>query len=110
MAPLVVRGSIIEEMAHGSMALGFMADATYLEQQVELSPGDVLVVYSDGVTEAVNTAGDFFGDDRLRAAIQETFGRPVSVIGARILDVLEAFVGEAPPHDDVSLVVLKRQG
>ena len=97
MAPLVVRGDTIEEMAHGSMALGFMSEATYGEQQVELTSGDVLIVYSDGVTEAINASGEFFGDERLRAAIQETAGQPVAAIGARILQVLEAFVGRLRP-------------
>ena len=109
MPPLVIRGRAIEEMARGSMALGLMPDSPFVEQRVELSKGNVIIVYSDGITEAMNVAGEFFGDERLRAGIQETAGQPVAAIGARILQALEIFVGDAPPHDDVSLVVLRRQ-
>ncbi len=108
MPPLAVRGATIEELPPGSMALGIMPDGSFPEQRLSLSDGGVLVVYSDGVTEAMNGAGDFFGDDRLRAALRETAGQPAVAIGERVLDVLSAFVGDAHPHDDVSLIVLRR--
>ena len=66
MPPLVVRGTSIEELPRGSMALGIVADATFTEQRVDVAEDDCLVVYSDGITEAMNAAGDFFGDERLR--------------------------------------------
>ncbi len=109
MPPLVARGRAIDRMDYGSMALGMMPDATFSEQRVALADGDVLVVYSDGITEAMNESGDFFGDERLRAAIQATTGQPVEAIGMEILRALQTFVGDAPPHDDVSLMLLKRQ-
>lgn len=108
MPPVVVRGGAIDGMELGSMALGMMPDATFSEQRVALAEGDVLVVYSDGITEAMNESGDFFGDERLRAAIQGTTGQPVEAIGTEILRALQTFVGDAPPHDDVSLMLLKR--
>ena len=109
MPPIVARGGAIDRMDYGSMALGMMPDATFSEQRVALADGDVLVVYSDGITEAMNESGDFFGDERLRAAIQATTGQPVEAIGMEILRALQTFVGDAPPHDDVSLMLLKRQ-
>ncbi len=109
MPPIVARGGAIDCMDYGSMALGMMPDATFSEQRVALADGDVLVVYSDGITEAMNESGDFFGDERLRAAIQATTGQPVEAIGMEILRALQTFVGDAPPHDDVSLMLLKRQ-
>jgi hypothetical protein len=74
MPPLVIRGRTIEELPRGSTALGLMPDAPFTEQQLVLSPGDVIVVYSDGITEAMNLSGEFFGDERLRAGI-ETAGQ-----------------------------------
>jgi serine phosphatase RsbU (regulator of sigma subunit) len=109
LAPIVVRGAALEELARGSMALGIMADATFEEQQVELAPGDALIVYSDGVTEAMNPSGDFFGEERLRAALRGTAGQPVDIVGGHVLRLLADFVGEAPSHDDVSLVILRRR-
>ncbi len=106
--PLVVRQGSLEEMPRGSMALGIMAEATFDEQQVALASGDVLVVYSDGVTEAINASGDFFGDDRLRRAILSKASQPAAAVGAGILQALEDFVGLTKPFDDVSVVVLKK--
>lgn len=106
--PLVLRGSHIEELPAGSMALGFIPDAEYREQAIDLAPGDTLVVFSDGVIEAVNATDDFFGDERLRSALQKTAGRPAQEVGRGVLTMLEAFVGETKPHDDVSVVVVRR--
>ena len=109
MPPLVVRGREVEPMAPGSIVLGMIADAEFTEQRIELSDQDVLIVYSDGVPDAMNESGEFFGEGRLREAIDATLGQTVEAIGTRIRYDLEAFVGEAPRHDDVSLVVLKRR-
>jgi serine phosphatase RsbU (regulator of sigma subunit) len=83
-------------------------DVTFNEQHVELTSGDSLVVYSDGVSEAMNEAGDFFGDERLLAVVGQSNGLPPEAIGARVLDAVAAFVGDAVPNDDLSLIVLKR--
>jgi hypothetical protein len=107
--PYIARANTLDELPRGSIALGIMDAASFAESHVHLEPGDVLVVYSDGVTEAINTAGEFFGDERLRGAIQAAAGQPASEIGARILRSLESFVGDAPTHDDVSVIVLRRE-
>ena len=108
--PLIVRCATdtIEELPRGSVALGIIAGATFAEQQVHLADGDVLVVYSDGVTEAENASDEFFGEERLRAALAHSTGQTAASLGGRILGALAGFVGDAPPHDDVSLVVLRR--
>jgi sigma-B regulation protein RsbU (phosphoserine phosphatase) len=109
MPPIVVRGGKVEAVTGGSIALGMIPGAAFSEQRIELRNGDVVIVYSDGVTEAMNESDDFFGDDRLQAAIRETIGQSVEAIGTRILGAVEAFVADAPRHDDVSLMVLKRR-
>jgi sigma-B regulation protein RsbU (phosphoserine phosphatase) len=108
MAPLVVRDFTLEELPRGAVALGMVAITPYAEQVVQLSRGDTLLVYSDGVTEAMNAARDFFGDDRLREILGRQRGRPAAQAGAAIVEAVRAFVGDAPVHDDVSLVVLRR--
>ena len=108
MPPVVVRAGALDRLPPGSMALGIMADATFTEQRVELSEGDALIVFSDGVSEAMNSSGDFFGDERIGAVIQGAVGEPAAEIGDRLLQALQAFVGDAPSHDDVSLMVLRR--
>jgi sigma-B regulation protein RsbU (phosphoserine phosphatase) len=110
MPPLVVRrGSTIEELERGSLALSLMRDARYEEQSIDLLPGDTLVVYSDGATEAMNAAGDFFGDERFRALLPAVSQQPVAQAGAKIVSAVDGFVGVARPHDDISLVLLRRE-
>ena len=92
------------------MVLGIMPAATFAEQQIDLCAGDTLIVYSDGVTEAMNESGDFFGDDRLLALARRTAGLPVATLGQRILEEVAGFVGHAAANDDISLVVLRRTG
>jgi len=109
MPPLVVRGAAASELPRGSFALGLLARANFEEQCVDLLDGDTLVAYSDGVTEAMNAAGEFFGDDRLRALLPSVAAMPVATAGAAIVAAVDAFVGAARPHDDLSIVVLRRQ-
>lgn len=108
MPPLIVRDRQVTAMPRGSMVLGIMPGATFSEQQIDLLPDDTLIVYSDGVSEAMNEAGDFFGDERLTIAAMGASALPVADAGARILDAVRLFAGHTPPNDDVSLIVLRR--
>jgi hypothetical protein len=108
MPPLLVGNGRVTTLERGSMVLGMIPDVTFNEQRVELTSGDSLVVYSDGVSEAMNEAGDFFGDERLLAVVGQSAGLPPEAIGARVLDAVATFVGDAVPNDDLSLIVLKR--
>ena len=109
MPPLVVRAGPVEAMPRGSMVLGIMPGATFGEQHIDLAPGETLVVYSDGVSEAMNEAGDFFGDERLHAVVRQTTGRPVAEVGTRVLQNVADFVGDAIVSDDISLIVVRRR-
>ena len=109
MPPLIVHGARVTTLERGGIVLGIMPDSTYSEQRVELAPDDVLIAYSDGVSEAMNEAGDFFGDDRLFRVVQSPPGIASKAIGLRILADVREFIGRAAPNDDISLMVLKRQ-
>jgi hypothetical protein len=106
--PLVLRGTTLEELPIGAMALGMLPEATYFEQSVEVGDGDVLIVFSDGLTEAMNGQDEFFGDERLRARLPALARMAAQDIGTRIVAAVDEFVGDARPHDDLSLVVLRR--
>ncbi len=108
MPPLVVRRTRVEELPTGSIALGMMAAAQFAGQEVDLEPEDMLVVYSDGITEAMNAAEEFFGDERMRAAVSAAPSATAAQACARILAAVDAFVGDAAVHDDMSLVILRR--
>jgi sigma-B regulation protein RsbU (phosphoserine phosphatase) len=107
--PLVIRGSSIEELQGGSIALGFVGEAEFTGRTVDLAEADVLVVVSDGVVEAMNAVDEFFGDERLREALTPAAGRSARELGQAVLAALQSFVGQKKPHDDVSIIVMRRQ-
>jgi hypothetical protein len=109
MPPVTIRAGVLDRLPFGSMALGIVPEATFTEQRVVLSEGDVLIAYSDGISEAMDASGDFFGEERLSAALREAAGEPAAVMGERLLQAVHAFVGTAPRHDDVSLMVVRRR-
>jgi serine phosphatase RsbU (regulator of sigma subunit) len=108
MPPLLVRGTDVTRLPPGSMVLGLMPAMTFEEQSLALAPGDTMIVYSDGVSEAMNLAGDFFDDERVMEIARQTAGSPASAIGERMIAAVDDFVGEASPNDDISLIVLRR--
>jgi serine phosphatase RsbU (regulator of sigma subunit) len=110
MAPLLLREAGLEEMPRGGVALGMVAATAFTEQRATLGTGEVMVVYSDGVSEAMNAGREFFGDERLRQILSGQRGRSAEQVGDAVLRAVAAFADGTPPHDDVSLVVLRRTG
>ncbi|MFZ1083121.1 MAG: PP2C family protein-serine/threonine phosphatase [Candidatus Kryptoniota bacterium] len=108
--PLVLHGSNVNELSRGAAALGLMKSSKFQEQEIELSPGDLLLTYSDGVTEARNERDEFFGDQRLISIIGKSAGVSPENVGEKILAEVDTFVGDAPRSDDLSLVIIKRWG
>lgn len=108
--PIMVHGNVVEELHRGAPALGLMKTAKFEEQEIELSPGDLLLVYSDGVTEARNERDEFFGDQRLISILKKSAGISPEKVGEKILTEVDMFVGDAPRSDDLSLVIIKRWG
>lgn len=100
-----------EALRAGGMALALTEDATpYLEERaLPLAPGDTVVLYTDGAIDARDPAGRPFGLERLRALLEQhaAAGRATEVLDA-VLAAVRAHTGEAEPHDDVTVVVLKR--
>ena len=78
------------------------------EQRLNLAPDDALILYTDGVTEAVNGEGEMLGDDRLRDAIAANLGGSADETIGAICGALAAFTGGAEPADDVTVVVVRR--
>jgi sigma-B regulation protein RsbU (phosphoserine phosphatase) len=74
---------------------------------VVLEPDDVVVLYTDGVTEAENARGEMFGEERLRETIARVRARPAGEILAAILQEVQAFTGNTPQSDDITLMVVR---
>ena len=79
------------------------------EDSLTIQEGDLAVLFTDGITEAMNEDDDLFGEDRLRQLIEENRDLSVDKLRTQILDSIEAFVGSADQHDDMTIVVLKIQ-
>jgi serine phosphatase RsbU (regulator of sigma subunit) len=77
------------------------------ELTIPLHTDDVFVLFTDGVTEAMNLESDLFGEDRLRALVEEHGDLSSEELRERILREVEAFVGDADPHDDMTMILLK---
>jgi phosphoserine phosphatase RsbU/P len=77
------------------------------EQQINLATGDVIVFYTDGITEAMNQASDLFGESRLGRIIEEHGHLESGELRERILREIEAFVGTADQHDDMTMILMK---
>ena len=107
--PVALRERGLEELPPVAPALGMLPGTKFTEQAAHLEPGDILLVYSDGVTEAQNPAGEFFGDERLHGLLAGL--RPLSAAeaGDRLRQEVERFVGEGQLGDDLSLILLKRR-
>jgi hypothetical protein len=108
MPPLLVSTDGVTELPKGDLALGLSGDALYADREVTLTTGQSLVVYSDGLTEAQNEAGEFFGAERLTALCRRLTGLSAQAFGERILAEVTRFEGEARRNDDLSLVILRK--
>ncbi len=90
------------------MALGINPHAPYEQRTVRLAAGDAVLLYTDGVTDARNAAGDHFGMAALRQCLAERRGQGASEVLDGLNQVLRAFVGDTPPYDDITLMLVKR--
>ena len=106
--PIVLHDDSLTEMPRGSPALGIHPEASYRDQSIELKPDELLLVYSDGLTEARNEQGEFFGDQRLHRLLAELKGLSAEAVGVRLMTEVNDFIGDARLSDDLSLLVLKR--
>lgn len=86
-----------------------MLDKNYEERQLQLQTGDLLLLYSDGVTEAYDESENEWGDERLLACLRPFADAPVQAIVTEIFEEIDRFAGAAPQHDDITLLILKRE-
>lgn len=108
--PLIVHSAgTVEQLASGGLPLGIKRDADYREGRTQLQPGDVLVIYSDGVTEAVSPTGEEFGPTRLYEVVSRNIEASASGIRDRIESSLTKFAQGTSAADDITLVIVKRQ-
>src|SRR6185295_1058735 len=107
--PILVRADGTAEMLEGGgPVLGILPIAPYSEMHAHLDHGDMLVLYSDGVTEANNPNYDEFGEDQLMDVLKKHRTQPATAIVDAVTKALADFAAGAPQADDITLVVAKR--
>jgi serine phosphatase RsbU (regulator of sigma subunit) len=108
MPPIIVRnGNRIERLTDGGIALGMFDASPYSAGKALLSPGDLLVVYSDGITEAENADGRPFDDQGLETALQVNHGRELPAINAGVVQAVELHTGDVRLADDLTILLLR---
>jgi serine phosphatase RsbU (regulator of sigma subunit) len=96
----------IRELADGGPVVGLLPVVAYDEADVALLPGDLLVSFTDGVTEALNAGGEEFGEDRLQQLLRSSLGAPASEVASRLAGRLRQWAGAAEQHDDLTFIVM----
>jgi phosphoserine phosphatase RsbU/P len=109
-APILRRSSgAIERLTDGGMPLGIQANAPFPSGQVILQPGDWLIIFTDGVVEAMNASDEEYDEPRLLNVIQAGAVATPEELLRRLMADLDAFVGATPQHDDVTCLLVKAE-
>ena len=98
----------LEFLSEGGMLLGVVAGTPYVKGSCELGPGDVLMVYSDGITESQNCAGEEFGDARLEAQLRLAQSGDANAMLFSMLGSVQDFAAASPLVDDMTLAIVRR--
>jgi sigma-B regulation protein RsbU (phosphoserine phosphatase) len=105
--PIVLsRDGSMCELTEGGMVLGLFGFAQYESRTIQLKSGDHLVLFTDGVMEALNTKGEEFGEERLRAVLQQNATASTEQILVQLQDAIATFSANTPQHDDITMMIL----
>jgi sigma-B regulation protein RsbU (phosphoserine phosphatase) len=105
--PLLFSRSGTCRLETGGTLIGAFPDATYDHEERQLAPGDTMVLFSDGITEAMNVVGEEFGETRVREVVQGVLAESPERILHAVFEAVHAFARGAAQHDDLTAVVLR---
>jgi len=100
--------SPVRELRRTGIPLGVFAGETWEHEVVQFDPGDVLVLYTDGVTDAQDEHEAFFGEERVFECAQANLGRSAQDVRDGLIAEVQEFVGDAPQFDDITVMVVAR--
>jgi sigma-B regulation protein RsbU (phosphoserine phosphatase) len=107
--PFLLGTNGIRTLNNTGMPLGIDEENDWTQDEVVISPGDILLLYTDGVTDAQNLAGEFIDKRVILNTVQMNMGKTAYAIQQSILERVHRFVGDAPRFDDLTLVILERE-
>lgn len=105
--PIILKENKTTELAKGGSAIGLSSDSFYGEKSLKLNKGNLMLIYSDGLTDARNMKGEFFGENRLLNLLAQQKNSTAQQLGEKILEVVNRFIGETRQYDDLSMIILK---
>jgi hypothetical protein len=106
--PVLRRNSgAIERLDAGGLPLGIQQDVNYASGDVRLASGDWLIIFTDGLVEAVNHTGEEYGEERMMAVLNGNVGMQPDLLLDRMIFDVNAFVGSTPQHDDITCMLIK---
>ena len=108
--PLLLRANSVERLEHGGLILGLFEHATFEEATVQLQPGDLLITFSDGVTEAMSASSEEYGEPRLLETVEAHRTQKASELLETIFTSVRAFTTGADQSDDVTALVVRYVG
>jgi phosphoserine phosphatase RsbU/P len=100
----------VEELAGGNLILGVVDEFAYTEGRIELEPGSLLLLYSDGLSDAIDPFDQPFGVERIKRTLESTSGLSASQINELLLGAVRQHVGRAPAFDDITMIAIRRLG
>jgi serine phosphatase RsbU (regulator of sigma subunit) len=103
-------GNSVKGLSPTGMPIGVQEEAVWTRASLRIEPGDVLVIYTDGIPDALNNAGQFFKEKQLVEVARLHLGKPAQDMQTAIVGAVQEFVGSAQQFDDITLLVLKREG
>jgi sigma-B regulation protein RsbU (phosphoserine phosphatase) len=109
-APLLIGRNGVRRLEEGGLIVGMFEHASYEQETVQLDPGDIVVVFSDGVSEALSAAGEEFGDQRLQSVVSGHLQDSPDATLEAMLDAVRAFTKGAVQNDDVTALVVRYTG
>ena len=95
---------------HNSPAIGALKQVIYPTHRLRLRPGDRLFLYTDGITEAMNEAGELFSEDRLEQVLARTDGDSLEATAGGVSGEVRRFADGAPQSDDLTMLLIKYWG
>jgi phosphoserine phosphatase RsbU/P len=107
--PLLLRKGEVQELAGGGLAIGLHPRSSYELGEVSLEPEDLLLVYSDGITEAMNAEREQFGEDRLRDVMAGCAESSAATTVDCVLAAVRRFCGDTPASDDITILSVSRR-
>lgn len=103
-----ISNTTFEALIKTGIPIGIDEDATWEQNQLSILPGELLILYTDGVTEAQNGSSEFFNEDLLLEAAESRLGMSAHEVQVGILEAVQNFVGDSPQSDDITLMILAR--